>query len=333
MGRSHDNNTAQPNSAPPRPRVLGQTYARRVFTILAVGLLAGVALKIALKPRGFGELGHFRTGAIADERAHSVVHIGKQVCAECHPEQFRKHEKDVHVTVQCEDCHGPATVHVEARRAHLPLDKGFLPRNTDSASCLVCHALVEARPKMFPTINPAQHFSFLSVTEPKTPCKSCHAPHEPIFLEKRVAEARIHPLIHPCNDCHRDPTIVSKPLPQGHVVTFQCQDCHAEIMADFKKKSHRFFDCTVCHLFHQESEFSGRIFKIRSAQFCLMCHLSKPFQDPREMPNILSVESHLDRYAQSPADRAKQCIDCHQEPRIHTLDPRGHAAADAGVNK
>jgi predicted CXXCH cytochrome family protein len=184
---------------------------------------------------------------------------------------------------------------------------------------------------MFPAVDPRQHYSFLSIVDPKTPCTACHSPHEPIFLENRVSEARIHPLIHPCKDCHREPTIVSKPLPTGHVVTFQCQDCHAEIVDDFKTKSHRFFDCTVCHLFHQESEFSGRVFKNSSPRFCLMCHQARDFQDAREMPQLRSPEEHLASVAKTPEDRAKRCTACHQEQRIHSLGLKIHGLRAPGI--
>jgi hypothetical protein len=307
-----------------RVGLLSQRYGRRVLALLAVGLVAGLAVKKALVPRGFGELGHFRVAAIQEERDREPVLVGKQACASCHPEQFRKHEKDVHVSVQCEVCHGAARDHVSALKGGERVPSK-IERQLDAASCLVCHAELRARPVMFPSVDARQHYSFLSVRDPKTRCTACHDPHEPIFLDRRVSEARIHPLIHPCTDCHKDGDVAQKPLPAGHVVTFQCQDCHAEIMADFKSKSHRFFDCTVCHLFHKESEFSGRIFKNGSARFCLLCHLSRPFQDAREMPQIQSVAGHLDQHARSPEDRGKRCTDCHQERRVHALLGRAKA--------
>jgi hypothetical protein len=251
------------------------------------------------------------------------VFQGKQVCGECHDDEFGRHEKDVHVSVQCEDCHGAGADHVKARRADAPVSEGQIFRALEQANCLACHRRLMARPKLFPTVDPVEHLAFVGVSDPSIPCQSCHNPHEPLFLERRVSESRIHPLIHPCSDCHAGEAVEERPLPEGHVVTFQCKDCHSDVVADARQKAHGALDCRTCHLFRKDSEFSGRIFKNGNPRFCLMCHGKQPFKDGKRIPLLASFEAHLADVATDEADRAKRCADCHVEDWIHAVKDRG----------
>jgi predicted CXXCH cytochrome family protein len=140
-----------------------------------------------------------------------------------------------------------------------------------------------------------------------------------------VAEARKHPLIHPCSDCHADRSVEGRKLPTGHVVTFQCADCHAEIAADFAKKPHKFLDCRACHNFHKDSEFSGSIFKNGNPRLCLMCHQDAPFKSDK-VPKVASLEAHRAEMG-GEGDEQKRCADCHLSKRIHRL-PKTVAAAE-----
>lgn len=304
-------------------------YSRRLAAIVVL-LVGGAAVaRAALKPSDFGSLGgHYRGNAPAEAAAATPVHQGKQVCATCHAEQFEQHEKDVHVNVQCENCHGPGDAHVAARRASAPADQGRIFRELEQANCLACHRALAARPKLFPTVEVGEHFKLVGVKDPKTPCQACHSPHEPLFLERPVAQARKHPLIHPCSDCHADRGVAARALPAGHVVTFQCADCHAEIAADFAKKPHRHLDCRACHNFHKDSEFSGSIFKNGNPRLCLMCHEAKPFKD-ETVPKIESFEAHRSDVALD-GDEEKRCADCHLTKRIHRLPQKAVPAAATG---
>ncbi len=298
---------------------MGWTSLRYVRRLLAIGITALVgllAVRWYLVPEGFGETGHYRAAAPVEEAAREPLLRGKAVCGGCHADEFAKHEKDVHVTVECEDCHGAGAEHVEARLAGKPKGEGVIFRELAQANCLACHRRIEARPKLFPTIDLAEHFALVGVKDAMTPCQGCHNPHEPLFLERRVVDARIHPLIHRCTDCHAQREVQSRPLPEGHVVTFQCRDCHADVVADYQSKTHHALDCTTCHPFRKDSEFSGRILKIGSPTFCLMCHQKRSFMDPARKPLIESLDAHIAEYG-SPDDKGKRCVDCHLEDNIH----------------
>ena len=45
----------------------------------------------------------------------------------------------------------------------------------------------------------------MTMTDPETTCIECHSPHEPLFLLESVKQARIHPVIYECTDCHAEP--------------------------------------------------------------------------------------------------------------------------------
>lgn len=299
--------------------VLSQSYSRRLFGILAVLLVIGLGVRWLMVPASFGEVGHYRGLAPGEEAEREPVLQGKNVCAECHDDEFDKHEKDVHISVECEACHGPGRDHVRARRADAPESEAKMFRKLVQANCLACHRRLLARPKLFPTVDVKEHFALVGVKDPDTPCQACHSPHEPLYLEKKVAEARKHPLIHPCSDCHDDRAVEEKPLPEDHVVTFQCKDCHADVVADAKSKAHGDLDCRTCHVFRKDSEFSGRIMKNGNPRFCLMCHEQKPFKAGGHIPLLESFEAHLDDVAEDDADRSKRCADCHVDEMIHRV--------------
>lgn len=299
--------------------ILSLPYSRRIFGILFVVVVGALSLRAALVPEGFGKYGHYRGDAPAEAADREPVHQGKMVCARCHVSEFNKHEKDVHVSVECEDCHGEGKEHVAAREANAPADQGTVFRELEQANCLACHRRLIARPKLFPTIEVASHFALVGVSKPDTPCQSCHNPHEPLFLDRTGSEARIHPLIHPCSDCHHEADIEKKALPEGHVVTFRCKDCHADIVADFKQKPHGELDCRVCHLFHKESDFSGRIYKNGNPRFCLMCHLETDFKSGKKIKLITSFEGHREEMG---GEGNERCVDCHVEDYIHSIKDR-----------
>ena len=54
----------------------------RIVGLFGVGLLLFLGARAIWIPKGFGELGHYRSGAINDVRARPASFAGKQVCIE-----------------------------------------------------------------------------------------------------------------------------------------------------------------------------------------------------------------------------------------------------------
>ncbi|UCD75476.1 MAG: hypothetical protein JSV91_00880 [Phycisphaerales bacterium] len=276
-----------------------KSHVYRVFALLVIAIALGFIAQRLLQPRSFGEEGHYRADSLADIMDLEPVHQGRAACAECHPEINRIHQKDIHWGVQCEDCHGPGRAHVRYYRdgdGGITQDQATMPAEYTLEGCLFCHRKLAARPSTFAQIDVAEHYEFLHVTDPTTPCIECHSPHEPLFLLESVSEARVHPVIFECDDCHAQPVEGDYKEVPHHPTIFVCGDCHPSVTRDFAKHEHSFLRCTACHLYHPENETSGRVFQNSNREFCMLCHEKKPFKDPVGVPQIM-LRPHIEQMA------------------------------------
>lgn len=297
-----------------------RTHVRRIVILLVVLVAAGLIVQRLLRPATFGEIGHYRAASLGEIAAKEPVHQTRSVCATCHGDIHDVHQKDVHWRVQCEVCHGPGDVHVRSHATATPgmavPDAARMPKTYDRDGCLLCHRQLVARPRDFAQVDPVAHFAFLHVTEPETACIECHSPHEPLFLQEPVHEARLHPVVFECNDCHNEQPTRSHRDVADHPVIFECSDCHPSVAHDFAKRAHAFLRCTACHLYHPENEVSGRVYLNGGKRFCLLCHEQKPFKDA-SMPQI-ALPAHIEQMApvmrrdpEPLLDDPESCLRCH----------------------
>ena len=56
----------------------------RMAGLFAVGISAFLVLRAVMVPAGFGVYGHFRAGALDDDRARPVRYAGHAACEDCH---------------------------------------------------------------------------------------------------------------------------------------------------------------------------------------------------------------------------------------------------------
>ena len=289
------------------PADYSHTY--RLFGLLGVVIAGAVGAQQLLIPKTFGDYGFYRGGAVEAARAIPTKHVGKAVCNECHDDKVRLHDKDVHATVECESCHGPGAAHVNDPEKVHPL------RPKGKEACLVCHRQMAARPGSFPQVRLEDHYALVGVKDPGVDCVQCHDPHEPLYMDRDVRTARLHPVIHRCRDCHTAAVREEQPRPAGHPAIFECGYCHAAVKKDFATRTHKKQPCTNCHIFVAESESAGRIIRDADPRFCLLCHRAAPFRSDSAAPGI-AWPAHLDDVGAAPGDRDKRCIDCHRD-RIH----------------
>lgn len=149
-------------------RPLGHaSHLFRMAGLFVVGIAAFLVARSVFVPDGFGELGHFRTGALADNRAKKPVHAGRAACAECHSDEPDRLKTGPHRKVGCEACHGALGAHAAAQTDVKPAkpDAGRL--------CLVCHAQSVSRPAGFKQVDPKEH------GDGSGSCGGCHDPHAP----------------------------------------------------------------------------------------------------------------------------------------------------------
>jgi hypothetical protein len=151
----------------------------RVAALFAAGMLVFLGLHALLVPKGFGEYGHYRAGALDDNRARPLVHAGRAACVECHADVWETLQKGKHGNVHCEACHGPLGRHAEDPSASQAVKPD--PR----VLCARCHQQNVARPASFPQIDVAEHSAGES-------CLTCHKAHDPLD-EAAAAQAAATP--------------------------------------------------------------------------------------------------------------------------------------------
>lgn len=61
-------------------------HLARMAGLFSVGLILFLIARTVLVPKDFHELGHFRTGALADNMAQPMAFAGREACESCHPD-------------------------------------------------------------------------------------------------------------------------------------------------------------------------------------------------------------------------------------------------------
>lgn len=143
----------------------------RVAGLFLGGALVFLAVRALLVPEGFGVYGHYRAGAIEENRVRPVAFAGHAACAECHSDVPETMAGGGHATVRCEACHGPLAGH-----AGDPAEKKAA-RPDSRELCARCHAANVARPARFPQVEVADHMG-------EEPCTTCHAAHQPARMKE-----------------------------------------------------------------------------------------------------------------------------------------------------
>ena len=150
--------------APSGFRDIEHLFRPVILAVLAV--LAFLGIRAALVPDDFGVYGHYRAGALEDNRARQPVFAGRELCVECHDDIADLRIGSAHEEVGCEACHGALGSHADDPIEVVPL------RPEPATLCLRCHGYSSYRPAEFPQVVVADH----AMDEP---CDSCHDPHVP----------------------------------------------------------------------------------------------------------------------------------------------------------
>lgn len=142
--------------------------ARLVLVALGIGASYAIA-RVALRPKSFGEYGHFRGAAIEEIASRQRAFAGANSCSQCHADVAAYLAKGPHAPISCEACHGPALAHTAAPRSIA------LPKHTD-ALCLRCHEDSPTKPTWLNQVAPTDHYS-------DGRCAACHRPHQPSDMQ------------------------------------------------------------------------------------------------------------------------------------------------------
>jgi hypothetical protein len=149
----------------PNGRFKDAEHLLRVAALFVAGLCAFFLARRLLVPDGFGVVGHYRQGALADNRSRPIVFAGGTACEGCHSDVVETKARGRHAGPSCEACHGGLARHAE--------DPAVKPTRPDGrAVCIRCHAVLVGRPKAFPQVDVEEHAG-------KSACIECHAAHDP----------------------------------------------------------------------------------------------------------------------------------------------------------
>lgn len=143
----------------------------RIAGLFLLGLVLFILLRAIFIPKGFGELGHYRVGALADNRNRPLGFAGRKACLECHAEVEEAQKGSRHAALSCESCHGPQNAHATAAdptalKPKKPAGAAIVPL------CLDCHRADVAKPRGFKQVDPKNHMG-------AGVCTECHAHHAP----------------------------------------------------------------------------------------------------------------------------------------------------------
>lgn len=147
----------------------------RLLIFFGVFALLFVLLHWVAKPESFGEYGHYRGRALAENVEREPHYAAVSVCAECHTDEAQEHKGGSHGKFSCQICHGAGGVHAEepsAENIHKPDGRDL---------CLRCHEFRQARPVKFPQIVESEHAA-------GEKCITCHHAHAPNRFEGEYDE-------------------------------------------------------------------------------------------------------------------------------------------------
>lgn len=209
--------------------------------------------------------------------------VGSAQCLACHSDESRTHAWTAHRDLDCEDCHGPGSLHAGSQEAYGNI-LGFKSRSAEAANgvCLGCHA---SRTEL--------HTWFSSKHQTRSVrCADCHREHvAEVKLDSRrqrnEACLRCHrkqeaegalPYHHPlresrmgCTDCHDPHGGQAGNGLKADSVNGLCFQCHAELQGPFTYQHPPVTEsCATCHTVH--GSMQRNLLKVSEPMLCLQCH-------------------------------------------------------------
>jgi excinuclease UvrABC ATPase subunit len=141
---------------------------KRLALLFAIFIGLFLVARHFLVPKSFGEFGHYRGLALAENQARAQKYAGQKACADCHQDMVDLKAPNVHKSLSCETCHGPGFDHVNSTDSVIPMR---VPKTREF--CATCHTKNAARR--------VENIVQIDVKEhnPDQKCIECHNPHNP----------------------------------------------------------------------------------------------------------------------------------------------------------
>ncbi len=250
--------------------------------------------------------------------------VGSDQCQSCHPEESKTYRRTVHSqeTVECEDCHGSASLHVKSDSGYGQIVKfSAQPAEAANGVCLSCHASTEALHNWF-----AGSHQMRDVR-----CTDCHRMH--------VSEAKLNSRrdqSEACIRCHRKQAAEGN-LPYHHPVReakMSCADCHdphGGTAANNLRADNLNELCFRCH-----AEFQGPFTyqHVPVTESCLKCHTSHGSMHRNLLQvsePMLCLQCHPGHHNGSGVPLLNRCTNCHSS--IHGSDVPSATGGSVFIDK
>jgi len=166
-------------------------HIKRLIGTFAAFIVLFLVMQHILKPKSFGELGHYRADAIPENIMKELHYAGSVNCSKCHETERTEKADGFHAQLNCEVCHGPGLKHAlyadKFADGSLP-DSLKLQKPNQRKDCALCHQKNAARTKiLFDTIDNSmirqviamKHHLLDKKTKEELTCIECHNPHQP----------------------------------------------------------------------------------------------------------------------------------------------------------
>lgn len=212
-----------------------------------------------------------------------------QLCMTCHKTYVETFAHNVHRGQKCEDCHGPASLHLKTRGKEPGLILNFkqLKKAERSEVCLKCHekdhcepggnwrTSVHAHRGVACTDCHNAHYNVPAGTNPVDGKIAENLPQEEIEKVLQVAYQQEVPQPEPISDYERQ-AIRAASNALGAITPQVCYQCHSS-MAQYEHMAHPHqmlgkngFSCETCHDPH------GNVRQETRTDLCLSCHKDAP---------------------------------------------------------
>lgn len=258
-------------------------------------------------------------------------YVGSDACMECHKAEddrfhetlmgkvFLKNPRTAEERKNCESCHGPGSLHVdaagEATKTIITFRKGAEPVEAQNARCLgACHAKDIKQIFWESGVHQSRGVSCLdchSVHRPQSAkavlnrssvtdtCNACH-----VDMKRHLYERSTHPVKEgkmSCTSCHNPHGSPAPSLLVANSVNDTCYKCHAEFRSPVLWEHAPVKEnCNNCHTPHGSNH--DKLLKTNIFRLCQSCHMQGRHQ---------TIAGGPDRFFMI----NRGCTNCHN--RIH----------------